>query len=72
MNMARVTHLVCDKCGQQEGVASFTITTPGGKARMDLCPKHAKPLTDLVGDNVSSGRTARRIHDLDADGNPIL
>jgi hypothetical protein len=70
--MARVVHLVCDKCDQREGVATYTIGSPAGRVRLDLCPKHAKPLIELAGAATVSGKQGRKVHDLDADGNPIL
>jgi hypothetical protein len=72
MNVARVTQLVCDKCGLADDVKPFTVTTPQGRTRLDLCPRHAKPLVELVSAADTTGRTPRKVHDLDDDGNPIL
>lgn len=47
--MARTVNetLVCDICGTESRVASYSIVAPEGVAVLDLCPGDAKPLLKL-------------------------
>lgn len=58
--MAEVVRLLCDKCGSEEGVGAYRLSTPetglNRAVALDLCPECAAPIEDLE----SLGKTVAR------------
>jgi hypothetical protein len=57
--MAKMTVLVCDKCGKQDGVSTYEIKHDGGSAKVDLCKEDAAPLAELLKAGTPTPRRGR-------------
>lgn len=61
--MATRPVLVCDRCGREDGVVTYSIEYPDGQWEADLCVPHSKPFRDYRENGwgrVPSKRTQRR------------
>lgn len=45
----KMTMAVCDRCGERDA-RQYEVTFPDGVLKVDLCQKHAEPLTALRDD----------------------
>lgn len=61
--MAKMTVLVCDKCGSQDGVETWQVVHGLEKAVLDLCGACSEPLAQLLtlaAEKAPAGRSAPR------------
>jgi len=46
--VATITLTVCDTCGAQEGITTYTVEASGRIGVADLCPEHAAALIEFL------------------------
>lgn len=46
--MATISVQVCDKCGSQKKVESYTLSRGVQRGRVDLCEEHSAPIIELL------------------------
>ena len=54
--MATVTLTVCDTCGAQKDITTYTVEAGGRIGVADLCPEHAAPLAAFLDDHAVTPR----------------